>query len=258
LIDGCRLSRATVAVYAHADPTAAAAALARPGTFRRRLLLTESLFSMDGDAAPLAALAELAAARDAILVVDEAHALGTTGPAGRGLSAAAGVQPDVLVGTLGKAFGAAGGFVAGSRALRAYLVNRARSFIFATAPPPPVAAAASAGVRLAASAEGDRRRERLAANRSLLLDLLASTSVGTGLGGAAAPAFTSPILPIVLGPDALALAAARRLRDLGLFVPAIRPPTVPEGTARLRITFSSEHTTDEVETLGRALQGILT
>ena len=250
LIDGCRLSRATVAVYTHRDPQAAAAALARPGKFRRRLLVTESLFSMDGDIAPLAALAEVATQRDAILIVDEAHALGTTGSGGRGLCSAHGIRPDVLVGTLGKAFGSAGGFVAGSAALRAYLVNRARSFIFATAPPPPVAAAARAALRLAGSSEGDRRRERLLANRSLLVGLL---------GDAIDPSTpTSPILPVVLGTDARAIEAANRLRDLGLFVPAIRPPTVPEGTARLRITFSSEHTLAEVETLGRALQRILT
>jgi 8-amino-7-oxononanoate synthase len=257
LIDGCRLSRATVAIYPHGDAQAAAAALSRPGTFRRRLLVTESLFSMDGDAAPLTALAELAAARDAILVVDEAHALGTTGPGGRGLSAAAGVVPDVLIGTLGKAFGSAGGFVAGAAELRAFLVNRARSFIFATAPPPPVAAAATAAVRLAAGGEGERRRERLAANRRLLLDLLAKAPALPTSRLPAEPDLASPILPIVLGGDARALTSSARLRDQGLFVPAIRPPTVPEGTARLRITFSSEHTPAEIETLARALREVL-
>jgi 8-amino-7-oxononanoate synthase len=255
LIDGCRLSRATVAIYPHADAAGAAAALARPGTFRRRFLLTESLFSMDGDAAPLADLAQLAETHDAILVVDEAHALGTTGPGGRGLSAAAGIHPDVLVGTLGKAFGSAGGFVAGAPALRAFLVNRARSFVFATAPPPPVAAAASAAVRLAGGDEGDRRRARLADNRTLLLDLLRGKPEFAAPAGD--PSFSSPILPVVLGADARALAAAAALREAGLFVPAIRPPTVPEGTARLRITFSSEHTPAEVETVGRALRRIL-
>jgi 8-amino-7-oxononanoate synthase len=252
LIDGCRLSRATVAIYPHADPVAAAGALSTPGTFRRRLLLTESLFSMDGDAAPLAALAEVAAARDAILVVDEAHAFGTTGPGGRGLSAAAGIHPDVLVGTLGKALGSAGGFVAGGSELRAFLVNRARSFIFATAPPPPVAAAAGAALAIAASPDGDRRREALRANRSRLIELLGPAGLPL-----TAASFASPILPIVLGADARALTAATRLREAGLFVPAIRPPTVPEGTARLRVTFSSEHTPAEVEILGRALREIL-
>ncbi|HEV3030254.1 MAG TPA: aminotransferase class I/II-fold pyridoxal phosphate-dependent enzyme, partial [Polyangia bacterium] len=172
LIDGCRLSRATVAIYAHGDPRSAAQALARPGEFRRRFLLTESLFSMDGDSAPLAALAELAIAHDAVFVVDEAHAFGVLGPGGRGLCAAANVEPDLLVGTLGKAFGASGGFVAASDAVRSYLVNRARTFIFTTAAPPPVAAAARAALRLAAGPVGEQRRARLAANRARLIDRL--------------------------------------------------------------------------------------
>jgi 8-amino-7-oxononanoate synthase len=246
LIDGCRLSRATVAVYAHGDPNAAAEGLRRPGRFRRRLLLTESLFSMDGDVAPLSALATLAADHDAIFVVDEAHALGTMGPHGRGLCAAARVEPDVLVGTLGKAFGSAGGFATGSSALREYLVNRARTFVFATAPPPPVAGAAMAAVRLAAGAEGDRRRARLQAHRAAVVRRLGLAVSDAG-----------PILPVVLGTDARALAGARRLRERGLFVPAIRPPTVPEGTARLRVTFSSEHTDDDVERLAMALGELL-
>jgi 8-amino-7-oxononanoate synthase len=247
LIDGCRLSRARIAVYAHGDPAAAAAALATPGGFRRRLLLTESLFSMDGDVAPLAGLADAAARADAVFVVDEAHALGTLGPAGRGACAAAGVEPDVLIGTLGKAFGAAGGFVTGSIALREVLVNRARTFVFTTAPPPPVAAAAQAGLELAAGDEGDRRRARLRAGASFLVDRL----------GGRIPAPAGPILPVVLGADTAALAAATGLREAGLFIPAIRPPTVPEGTARLRVTLSSEHTEAELDRLARALLQVL-
>jgi 8-amino-7-oxononanoate synthase len=247
LIDGCRLSRARVAVYAHADASDAARALATPGTFRRRLLVTESLFSMDGDVAPLAALAATAQASDAILVVDEAHALGACGPGGRGLCAATGVSPDVLVGTLGKAFGAAGGFVTGDVALRDLLLNRARTFVFTTAPPPPVAAAATAGVRLAAGPDGDQRRERLQANIASLVDRLR---------GRVAPP-PGPILPVVLGHDRLALGAAAALRSEGLFVPAIRPPTVPEGTARLRVTLSSDHSQPEIERLAQALLRVL-
>ena len=250
LIDGCRLSRATVAVYAHADPAAAAAALARPGPFRRRIMITESLFSMDGDAAPLAALAELAAVHDAILIVDEAHALGVLGPSGRGLCAQAGIDADVIVGTLGKAFGSAGGFVTGSAQLRDYLINRARTFIFTTAAPPPVAAAARAGVRLAAGPDGDARRARLAANRGRLL-----RSIGPKLNLVDRPG--GPIVPIVLGADARALAVAGRLRERGILIPAIRPPTVPEGTARLRLTLSSEHTDEEINAVATALTAAL-
>ncbi|HVX97673.1 MAG TPA: 8-amino-7-oxononanoate synthase [Polyangia bacterium] len=247
LIDGCRLSRARIAVYPHADVTSAAAALSQSGSFRRRLLVTESLFSMDGDAAPLRALADLAAQHDAILLVDEAHALGVLGPNGRGLAAAVGVDPDVLLGTLGKAFGAAGGFVTGSIALRDYLVNRARTFIFTTAPPAPIAAAATAGLQLAFGPEGDQRRARLHVNKLRLLERLT---------GRISP-FPGAIVPIILGSDAAALGAASALRARHLFVPPIRPPTVPEGSARLRVTLSSDHTTADIDELADALLEIL-
>jgi 8-amino-7-oxononanoate synthase len=248
LIDGCRLSRATVVVYPHADAEAARTALRRPGSFRRRLLVTESLFSMDGDAAPLADLARVAAEADAILLVDEAHALGALGPGGRGLCAGAGISPDVLIGTLGKAFGAGGGFVAGPTALRQLLLNRARTFVFTTAPPPSVAAAARAALSLVSGPEGELRRRRLAARRDQLVSSL----------GGRLPEVPGPILPLVLGSDRAALDAAATLRARGLFVPAIRPPTVPEGTARLRITLSSEHAQDEVERLATALRELRT
>jgi 8-amino-7-oxononanoate synthase len=247
LIDGCRLSRATIAVYPHGDVEAARVGLNRAGTFRRRFLVTESLFSMDGDAAPLAALAELGAAADAILIVDEAHALGALGPGGRGLCAAAGVVPDVLIGTLGKAFGAAGGLATGAAALRSTLVNRARTFVFTTALPPPVAAAAAEAVTLLSGSEGDERRRRLAANQAHLHKSLAGR----------VPSTPGPIVPVIIGPDAAALAASAQLRARGLFVPAIRPPTVPEGTARLRVTLSSEHTPAEIDRLCDALLELL-
>ena len=247
LIDGCRLSKATVGVFAHRDPAAAAKALSRAGQFRRRLLITESLFSMDGDAAPLADLAAVATQHDAVLIVDEAHALGVCGPQGRGLCAESGVTPDVLVGTLGKALGAAGGFAAGEAVLRDYLLNRARSFVFATGTPPAVAGAARAALRLSASSDGDGRRARLHAHRRRLVEAF----VGQ------VPDRPGAILPVVLGTDERALAASARLRERGLFVPAIRPPTVPEGTARLRVTFSSEHTVPEIEKLVAALAEVL-
>jgi 8-amino-7-oxononanoate synthase len=247
LIDGCRLSKASVAIFAHADPASAARALSRPGTFRRRFLLTESLFSMDGDAAPLSALADVADAHDAVFVVDEAHALGVLGPGGRGLSAAVGIVPDVLVGTLGKAFGAAGGFATGTSVLRDYLVNRARTFIFTTALPPPVAGAARAALRLAAGPSGDERRARLRRSQGHFIERLDGKVAAT----------PGPILPVILGGDTQALAAAAHLRHRGFLVAAIRPPTVPEGTARLRLTFSSEHTEAELDALAAALTEIL-
>ena len=244
LVDGCRLSRARVEIYPHGD--AAAARRLLDGSARRRLLVTESLFSMDGDAAPLAALAEAAAATDSILVVDEAHAFGVLGPGGRGLCAAAGVVPDVLIGTLGKAVGAAGGFVAGPRELRDLLVNRARTFVFTTALPPPVAAAATAAIGLIAGPEGDRRRSLLADRiRSLGADLLAR--------GLIAQVPPGPILPVVLGAEARALEVATGLRQRGFFVPAIRPPTVPAGSSRLRVTLSAAHEPADVHRFIAAL-----
>lgn len=245
IIDGCRLSRARIARYRHCDPEDAARALATPGAFRRRLLVTESLFSMDGDAAPLPALAAVAVAHDAALVVDEAHALGALGPEGRGLCAATGVTPDALVGTLGKAFAALGGFVAGPLELRAYLVNRARTFIYTTASPPPIAAAANAAVDLATGPDGGLRRDRLRA----LTEQLA--------GALDRPTPPGPILPVILGPDSAALAAAAHLRSAGLFVQAIRPPTVPEGSSRLRITLSAAHDPADVDRLAAAVRSIL-
>jgi 8-amino-7-oxononanoate synthase len=245
LIDGCRLSRAQIAVYPHRDATAARALLASAGgRHRRRLLVTESLFSMDGDEAPLVDLAGAARDHDAALVVDEAHALGVRGPGGTGLCRAAGVTPDVLIGTLGKALASHGGFVAGTEDLRSLLVNRARTFIFTTASPAPVAAAALAALDLVKAPEGDSRR-------SALRDRIAQLRTALAL-----PPDGGPILPLILGPDRAALEASAALRGRGLFVQAIRPPTVAEGTARLRITLSAAHTPDDVAELIAALRAL--
>jgi 8-amino-7-oxononanoate synthase len=245
LIDGCRLSRAQVAIYPHRDAPAARALLADAGRrHRRRFLVTESLFSMDGDVAPLAELARAARDYDAALVVDEAHALGVMGPAGTGLCRASDVTPDVLVGTLGKALASHGGFAAGTRDLRAILLNRARTFIFTTASPAPVAAAAAAALEIARGPEGSARRAALDDRIRSLRAALRMPSEG------------GPIVPLVLGPDRAALEASARLRDLGLFVQAIRPPTVPEGTARLRITLSAAHTPADVDALIAALRSL--
>jgi len=250
LVDGCRLSRARVAIYRHGDARAARRLLAAGSRYRRRLLVTESLFSMDGDAAPLAALAEAAAATDSILVVDEAHAFGVVGPGGRGLCAAAGIVPDVLIGTLGKAVGSAGGFASGPNALRDLLVNRARTFIFTTALPPPAAAAAEAGLRLIAGPEGEQRRAVLAERRRSLGEAL----VARGAIPAIPP---GPILPVLLGAESRALGVAAALNERGLFIPAIRPPTVPPGSSRLRITLSSAHEPADLERLVAALDEVL-
>jgi 8-amino-7-oxononanoate synthase len=245
IIDGCRLSRAKVLPYPHCDLGALADGLrATAGQHRRRLIVSESLFSMGGDLAPLADLAALAERHQAALIVDEAHALGVLGPEGRGLCQAAGVVPDALVGTLGKAFGSFGGFVAGSPELGRLLVNRARTFIFTTAPPPAVAAASTAGVELAASTEGSRRRAALMDRIRELQDALALDRPLT------------PIVPFICGSDQAAVAASRALREAGIFVQAIRPPTVPEGTARLRVTLSADHSAETVGRLATALRAL--
>jgi 8-amino-7-oxononanoate synthase len=253
IIDGCRLSRARIAVYPHGDAQAAARLLEQARTARRRLLVTESLFSMGGDAAPLARLAEAAKDHDAILIVDEAHAVGVLGPRGRGLCAAAGAVPEVLIGTLGKALGTAGGFAVGSTGLRDLLVNRARSFIYTTALPPPVAAAALAAMKIVDSPEGDRRRDLLRAHSDRLGSQLAALRPN-GLAPATETAPGSPIQPFLVGSDAAAVAISAALAHRQIFVPAIRPPTVPVGSARLRITLSAAHGPADLDRLLVALR----
>ena len=243
IIDGCRLSRARTVVVPHLDLDALARALAQPA--RRRWLVTESYFSMDGDTPDLEAIAALARAHDASLIVDEAHALGVFGPHGAGLCAQAAVRPDVLIGTLGKAFGLHGAFVAGSATLRTYLWNRARSFVYSTAPLPLLAALATTHLALVRDAAPQRLQlaEASARLRKELRD--AALSVPTASHG--------PILPLLLGDNRRTLAAAADLAALGLRVQPIRPPTVPAGTARLRITLSATHTPGDLHRLTTAL-----
>jgi 8-amino-7-oxononanoate synthase len=216
LIDGCRLSRACTVVFRHNDVEHLADLLARyPG--RRRLVVTESLFSMDGDLAPLAELREVSAAAGAMLMVDDAHAVGAFGD-GRGFGWAAGA--DIVVGTLGKAFGSAGAYVLGTKSLVDVLWNRARPLVFSTGLPVPVLAASLAAVRVVSSSEGAALRDRLARYRNRL--------------GRA-----SYIVPLIIGDDRRAMDAMHRFAEQGLLVQAIRPPTVPEGTSRLRLSLSA-------------------
>jgi 8-amino-7-oxononanoate synthase len=231
IIDGCRLSGAKVVVVPHADAGAVEAALAKEGRARRRWVVTEAYFSMDGDSPDLVRLRALCDAHGAALVVDEAHALGVFGPEGRGVCASLGVVPDVLVGTAGKALGLHGAFVAGSRRLRLWLWNRARSFVFSTGVVPALAAAITARVRRAR--EDDAGRARLHAAAARLREGL------RGLGVASAAKARGPILPWIVGEAEDAMVLSRRLREQGVIVQPIRPPTVPEGTARLRVTASA-------------------
>lgn len=250
LIDGCRLSRAAIHVFPHADPDALGRLLAEGSRYRRRLVVTDSVFGMDGDRAPLTALARLARHHDAILVVDEAHATGVCGPHGSGAVAEAGIAPDVQIATFGKALGCFGAAALGSRVLIDYLTNRARSFVFTTALPPAICAAARAALDVAASAEGDRLRERVQRNLALLhagLARLGRDGVPTGL----------PIVPLHLGSPEAALAASAALLERGFFVQAIRPPTVPPGTSRLRISLSARHEPEQLQRLLSALAEVL-
>jgi 8-amino-7-oxononanoate synthase len=259
LIDGCRLSGATVRIVPHRDAAAVDAALSEssqsPGP-QRRWLVTESYFSMDGDTPDLAALRAICHRHDAALVVDEAHALGVFGPRGTGLCAAAGVQPDVLIGTAGKALGLHGAFIAGSRRLRLWLWNRARSFVFSTGVSPTLARAIAARARRASSDETGRAV--LAARAQRLREGLAELGLHRGEGlGVTAVGQGGPVIPWIVGAPEEAVRVSRRLREQGVLVQAIRPPTVPAGTSRLRITATARLSDADVELALCAFRSVL-
>ena len=242
LWDGCRLSRADVRVYPHNDCRRLAELLKASGRYRRRLIVTDGLFSMDGDLAPLDELAELAERHRAMLLVDEAHATGVFGRNGRGAAEHFGVEDrvHVRVGTLSKALGCSGGFVAGPTATIEWLVNRARSYVFSTAAP----AAGSAAVLAALDVVRDepQRRESLLARAQALRDELRGQGWSTG-------ASASQIVPLFVGDPRRATALSAKLLERGLFVPAIRPPTVPEGEALLRVSLTAGHTEEMIASL---------
>ncbi len=249
LLDGGMLSRARLRRYAHADPAALDAALDAPAP-GRRLVVTDGVFSMDGDCAPLADLAALCARRDAWLMVDDAHAIGVLGPQGRGSVHAAGLDPQavpVLIATLGKALGTAGAFVAGSHALIETLIQQARPYIYTTAMPPAIAEASRAALRIAA--EEDWRRERLHG-------LIARFRHGAERIGLTLMPSQTPIQPLLLGDVARANHWADALLREGILVSAIRPPTVPDGGARLRVTLSAAHRPAQVDALLSVLADI--
>jgi len=248
LIDGCRLSGAKVARYRHADADHAAELLAdiEPET-KSRLLVTDGVFSMDGDLAPLPELARYASSTNAWLVVDDAHALGVIGATGRGSCEHFGLSSDdvpVLVGTFGKAFGTFGAFVAGDSDFIEYLIQKSRPYIYTTALPPAVAAATFAALEVAQ--RDSWRRERVLAHARRVHAVL-------GLRGTQ----VSPIVPVILKDEARALAASRELESRGFLVSAIRPPTVPAGTARLRVTLSATHEESQVDALIAAIADVV-
>ena len=238
LVDGARLSRARVVIYRHADAQDLAQKLAsQRAAGKTALIVSESLFSMDGDAAPLADLAQLAQQHDAALVIDEAHALGVAGPRGAGLAAELGLKPDVTIGTVGKALGLQGAFVASAAPVVELLRNRARSFVFSTAPSPAIAHAAQAAVRLARDA--DPLRDSLRRNFRRLRSGLSE------LGYRVLPG-DSAIIPVMIGDPEPTMAMSRALFERGVFVHGIRPPTVPKGSGRLRLVPMATHTDTDI------------
>lgn len=231
IIDGCRLSGAQIKIFRHGD-VSHLESLARSGGYRRGLVVTDGVFSMDGDSADLGGIVDVASRYGLMTMVDEAHATGVVGPEGRGSVAAAGLEGriDVVMGTLSKALGSAGGFVCGSAEVVGWIRNRARSFIFDTAPAPAALGAARAALGIVK--EEDWRRDRLVSSRSDLTKALEAEGIEV-------PPLDAAIVPLVIGDAGAALRAAETLREMGVFSPAIRPPSVPEGTSRIRITLMS-------------------
>lgn len=235
LIDGCRLSKAETVVYRHHDLNELEARLQK--TSKKKIIVTEAVFSMEGDVCPLDDLLNLAQKYGALVYLDEAHAVGVFGGDGEGLAPKNPPENLICMGTLGKAFGSYGAFVSGSRSLRDYLVNKARSFIFTTALPPAAAGASLEAVSIVRKERG--RRQRLWDNVRRL-------------GG------KSPIRSVPIGPADQTMEVSRRLLAEGFYVQGIRPPTVPEGTSRLRLTASASHTPDQIESILRAIRSLCT
>jgi glycine C-acetyltransferase/8-amino-7-oxononanoate synthase len=245
IIDGCRLARAKTFVYRHGDVEHLAWGLRKAGG-RAALIVSDGVFSMDGDVAPLAPLVDLARRHGCRLMVDEAHGTGAVGPGGRGAVAEAGLtgEVDLIVGTLGKALGSYGAYACGSRELIEYLLNTARPFIFSTALPPTVVAAASAALELLIARP--RQVDRLASNATVLREALAGEGLDVG------PSRTQ-IVPVLVGDAADSVALCERVLERGVFGQAIRPPTVPAGTSRLRLTVMATHRVGELRRAARII-----
>ncbi|MGC1455220.1 MAG: 8-amino-7-oxononanoate synthase [Nitrospirota bacterium] len=240
IIDGCRLSKAEVMVYRHKDVGQVEALLQKYMKARRKLIVTDGVFSMDGDIAPLRDLVSLSEKYDAILMVDDAHGTGVLGKTGRGTVEHLGLSGRVPIqmGTLGKAFGSFGAYAAGSNNLINMLINNARSYIYSTALPPSVCAASLAAIAVVEQEPG--RRDRLWKNRSRFVNGLKSIGISTGNS-------ETPIIPIVIGDSGRALQAAERLFECGIYASAIRPPTVPINAARIRTTITAAHTEGDID-----------
>ena len=239
IIDACRLSKAKLQVYPHKDMDALEKILARSAHYQKRLIITDSVFSMDGDIAPLPQIVELARKYNAITMIDEAHATGIIGKTGKGAEEYFGIegQIDIVMGTLSKALGSLGGFIAGSYELIDYLKNKARSFIYTTALPPAACAAALAALDII-EAEPELRN-KLAENIRAFGER------------------ETPIIPLIIGDAKKTMEISQKLFEQGLFISGVRPPTVPEGESRLRITVTASHSKEEIECLVSSLQGLI-
>jgi glycine C-acetyltransferase/8-amino-7-oxononanoate synthase len=253
IVDGCRASRANVFVYDHCDAGHLEWALRNAREERagaRRVIVTDSVFSMDGDVAPLVELAEIAARHGARLVVDEAHATGVLGPGGRGAVAEAGLegQVDVVIGTLGKSLGSYGAYACCDAEMAEYLVNSARTLIFSTALPPPAVAGAMAALDILRSEP--QRVDRLRRNGALLREALAEEGLDPGDS-------ETQIVPLVVGDPAAAMKSCEQALQRGVFAQAIRPPTVPEGTSRLRLAVMASHRSAELRQAARVLGAVV-
>ena len=254
LIDGAKLSGATIRIFPHNHLGKLESHLEWARTHApdgRTVVVTEAIFSMDGDRAPLAEIVALKNRFGAMLLVDEAHAVGVLGRNGRGLADALRLEGevDIQMGTLSKALGVAGGYIAGSRRLIELLINRARSFIYSTSPPPAIAAAATAAIDFMMSDDGEKRREQLWKNLALFGEEMPHLFSGGNK-------IQSAIIPVILGDAGRALEAADRLAERGFYVPAIRHPTVPRDAARLRISISARHTPQQISSLCGALRSL--
>ena len=249
LIEACRLSKARLRVFHHNDVEHLEKLLKKREQTRPVLVVTEGVFSMDGDLAPLPDLVALCQQREATLVIDDAHGTGVMGETGRGTVEHFGVNHQDLIqmGTLSKAIGTSGGYVAGTAALKDYLINTSKAFIFTTAQPPAIAAGASAAIRIIQ--DEPARRERLRTNRDTLHAAL--TDLGFQLTNT-----QSPILPIIVKSPERAVEMAQALYEADVYVPAIRPPTVPKHSSRLRLTVSSEHSEEQLETVVTAFRKV--
>lgn len=247
LVDAARLSRAKLWVYPHKDISELDRLLSRAANFRRRLVLTDAYFSMDGDVAPLDRLLEVCRKRSAMLMIDEAHSTGVYGKEGRGLTEHFRLQGqiDVVMGTLSKALGSVGGYVAGKAILKEYLVNRSREFIYTTAPSPAASAAAIAALQLIE--DSPLLRDRLWKNIHFLREGL--LSLGFDLMGS-----EGPVIPVGIGDTAKALRLKAFLRNEGFYAPAIRPPTVSKGTDRIRLSVMADHSKEDLQRLLKALK----